>query len=247
MDGFGISGSRIKPGSRVGKGKEKAKPKAKTTATGVKATGVRGKKVRVPLASRAPTKRPTKAPAKVPVKGKGKKKKKADSKEENPVAEPTPPKEDVKGEVTVKWNHYEQKIEMINGEMSWKAFDEHFCLSFVYKKARYRLSTVQYVHEDMAYAYVGESAMNQYKGLKDGETYFVHIEEDEQEAATLTKNSKKYVPNTVEDEEGGEKKKVDEITQQLKAMSADELRNRGDKYKQLIEARDLEDCLYANV
>lgn len=27
-------------------------------------------------------------------------------------------------------------------------------------------------------------------------------------------------------------------------MSIDELKEKGDKYKQLIEARDLEDCLY---
>jgi hypothetical protein len=45
----------------------------------------------------------------------------------------------------------------------------------------------------------------------------------------------------------GEAKKTtgkDLLTQELKNMSADELRAQGDKYKELIEARELEDCLY---
>jgi hypothetical protein len=36
----------------------------------------------------------------------------------------------------------------------------------------------------------------------------------------------------------------DLLTQELKNMSADELRAQGNKYKELIEARELEDCLY---
>ena len=34
------------------------------------------------------------------------------------------------------------------------------------------------------------------------------------------------------------------ITDELKGMSIDEIMEKGDKYKQLIEARDLEECLY---
>jgi hypothetical protein len=38
--------------------------------------------------------------------------------------------------------------------------------------------------------------------------------------------------------------RVDLITQQLKGMSIEEIQSKGDKYKELIEARDLEDILY---
>ncbi len=34
------------------------------------------------------------------------------------------------------------------------------------------------------------------------------------------------------------------IGDELKKMSLDELREKGDRYKELIEARDLEDCLF---
>ena len=36
------------------------------------------------------------------------------------------------------------------------------------------------------------------------------------------------------------------ITAELKGLSVEELREQGDKYKALLEARDLEDCLYGS-
>lgn len=38
--------------------------------------------------------------------------------------------------------------------------------------------------------------------------------------------------------------RMEELTGELKKMTAEELREHGDKYKELLEQRDLEDILY---
>lgn len=42
----------------------------------------------------------------------------------------------------------------------------------------------------------------------------------------------------------GPNKRLDNITDELKQMTIEELQEKGAKYKELIEARDLEDCLF---
>ena len=41
------------------------------------------------------------------------------------------------------------------------------------------------------------------------------------------------------------KKKVDDITNQLKNMDIKDIQEKGEDFKKLIEARDLEDILYS--
>jgi len=38
--------------------------------------------------------------------------------------------------------------------------------------------------------------------------------------------------------------RIDQLTNELKGMSIEELKSKGDKYKEIIEARDLEDVLF---
>lgn len=73
--------------------------------------------------------------------------------------------------------------------------------------------------------------------------YVIEVEEDAEEEAERRKNSKPIQFYKADD---GPKKngRIDGLTNQLKGMSLDELKEKGDKYKELIEARDLEDILY---
>lgn len=257
MNGLSLSGRGMKPTARAGKAgkggaKKAASPKTKARkAPGAKTSGTKAAKSKSPVAGglKAGKKKGVKkkkAVAKTAETPQKKDEKNEEVKKEEPKKEP--PAEDVHGKVTIKWNHYERELAMINGVLNYKAFDEHFCLSFVYKEARYHLCKDKFIHSDQKYIYVEETEPNEYKGLEDGETYWVHIEEsaEELEKQRNEPRPKKYVPNEAEDF-GGEKAKVHELTQQLKGLSAEQLRSKGPEYKALIEARDLEDCLYSGV
>ena len=87
-------------------------------------------------------------------------------------------------------------------------------------------------------------------GCTDGEEYRVSVEED---PAELEKERANYKPiqflsreETSNNVTGTRTRNraSDRITQELKNMSATELAAQGHRYKQLIEARELEDCLY---
>jgi hypothetical protein len=80
-------------------------------------------------------------------------------------------------------------------------------------------------------------------GLEDGKVYICEIEEDTEAEAERRKNSKPIVFYKPE-EKLSKNGRIDGLTNQLKGMSIKELEEKGDKYKELIEARDLEDILY---
>lgn len=260
-----LSGRGMKPTARAGKaGKGAAKkaaspktkarkvPGAKTSGTGAKTSGTKAAKSKSPVTGglkvgKKKGVKKKKAVAKTADTPQKKQEKKEEVKTEEPKKE-EPPAEDVHGKVIIRWNHYERELAMVNGVLNYKAFDEHFCLSFVYKEARYHLCKDKFIHSGHKYTYAEETKPNEYKGLEDGETYWVHIEEsaEELEKQANAPPPKKYVPNEADDF-GGEKAKVHELTQQLKGLSAEQLRTKGPEYKALIEARDLEDCLFSGV
>jgi len=67
----------------------------------------------------------------------------------------------------------------------------------------------------------------------------VEVEEDAEEEAERRKNAK--LTQLYKPEEGPKKNgRIDGITNQLKGMSIKELQEKGDKYNEPIEARDLE-------
>ncbi len=49
------------------------------------------------------------------------------------IKEPEPPREPVKGMVTVKYNHYKEKFHIVDGVLMEADIDEQYCLSFVFK------------------------------------------------------------------------------------------------------------------
>jgi len=80
-------------------------------------------------------------------------------------------------------------------------------------------------------------------GLEDGGIYIVEIEEDNEAEAERRKNAKPIEFYKPEDKLK-QNSRINGITAQLKGMSTKELEEKGDKYRELIEARDLEDILY---
>ena len=48
------------------------------------------------------------------------------------IKEPEPPREPVKGLVTVKYNHYKEKFPIVDGILQEADIDEKYCLSFVF-------------------------------------------------------------------------------------------------------------------
>lgn len=165
------------------------------------------------------------------------------------------------GEVTIRYNHYDRKFKIEGGKLPASAIDDEYALTFAYPKAKLHLSATQqsiYDSDDDGEAraeWLREEGEGVFVGLAAGSTYWVVIEEDKEEREKYEKAPKRVY--TVEDAQESMmankdglrrgNRNVDDITNQLKGMSTKELREKGAEYKALIEARDLEDCLFSGV
>ena len=162
--------------------------------------------------------------------------------EPEPVVIEEPPMEPVKGLVTVKYNHYKEKFPIVDGVLQEADIDEQYYFSGVFK-GNYQLLIRQ--EKDISRKYFPKlpDGSKAWMGLEDGGIYIVEIEEDNEAEAERRKNAKPiefYKPEEKMKKNG----RIDGLTNQLKGMSIKELEEKGDKYKELIEARDLEDILY---
>lgn len=89
-----------------------------------------------------------------------------------------------KGSVTVRFNHYKKKFEILNGELSPEAVDAEYALSFAFPGSRLHLS--KYGPSDFSYEELGltaapfqqETTSGNFVGLENDEVYWVHVEED---------------------------------------------------------------------
>ena len=145
--------------------------------------------------------------------------------------------EPIRGEVVVKYNHYKEKFPVVDGVLKEADIDEQYCLSHAYK------GTIQFLlreERDPSRTYLPNEG-GAWSCVELGKTYVVEVQEDEAAEAERRKNSK---PISFYKEETKKNGRIDGITNQLKGMSIKELEEKGDKYKELIEARDLEDILY---
>jgi hypothetical protein len=162
--------------------------------------------------------------------------------EPEPVVIEEPPMEPVKGLVTVKYNHYKEKFPIIDGVLQEADIDEQYYFSGVFK-GNYQLLIRQEKDTSRKYFPKPPDGSKAWLGLEDGGIYIVEIEEDNEAEAERRKNAKPiefYKPEEKIKKNG----RIDGLTNQLKGMSIKELEEKDDKYKELIEARDLEDILY---
>jgi len=144
------------------------------------------------------------------------------------------PKDNI-GSATVKYNHYGDSFGTKNGILLWETVDEKYCISFVFK-GNY---VVQLKAADGTV--LDKSEEGGFSPIEDGGVYQLVVEEDPEEVA------KQVTRTYVAPKDDGIKKKqgVSNITGDLKKMSIDQLQEKGEEYKQMIEARDLEDILYS--
>eukprot|EP00048_Salpingoeca_helianthica_P018682 m.242792 g.242792 ORF g.242792 m.242792 type:complete len:262 (-) comp26228_c0_seq1:19-804(-) len=153
-----------------------------------------------------------------------------------PAAPAEPPRE---WSTVVTYSHYKTAFPTRGGRMRWADIDEQYSISFVFKGN----FTTTLVGPDATRH--PRDAEGNFEGLREGATYALEVEAD----PTIPIVSKPLRLVRREDVELGvgagqaRKGRVDDITQQLKNMSADELREQGADYKRLLEERELEDML----
>ena len=104
--------------------------------------------------------------------------------------EPKP--EPVKGEVTVKYNHYKEKFPIVDGVLLEELINEQYCLSYAFK-GDYQMhlrEDVKCAFEDRVYIPKHPTIDKAWAGLEDKKIYIVEVEEDAAEEAERRKNAK---------------------------------------------------------
>ena len=143
-------------------------------------------------------------------------------------------KVDVVGSNVVTYSHYKDSFCTRNEKMAWADIDEKYCLSFVFK-GNFKTTLVA---SDGTRVVRNEEGF--FDGLCDGVVYALEVEADPEfpiESKPL------HLSRRGDPAQSVGQVRVQNITDQLKAMSADELREQGPEYKRLLEERELEEML----
>mmetsp|Transcript_147655 Transcript_147655/g.375104 ORF Transcript_147655/g.375104 Transcript_147655/m.375104 type:complete len:283 (+) Transcript_147655:2-850(+) len=91
------------------------------------------------------------------------------------------------GDILLKYSHYNEKLPIKGGKITAKEIDEHFCLSDVMPKCSIHLSLqppedkYKMVAEGEVFPYLAEEPVGTFFDLEADETYYVHVDEDEEE------------------------------------------------------------------
>uniref|UniRef100_A0A7S1NZ21 Uncharacterized protein n=1 Tax=Vitrella brassicaformis TaxID=1169539 RepID=A0A7S1NZ21_9ALVE len=150
------------------------------------------------------------------------------------ASESAPPE---KGAVTVKFLHYTKPFDIDRGRLAMSRLDEEFGIRLAFgENAAITMEDGQ--GQQVEKSQDGES--DWFEGLEANGTYVLQVEED---PAQADRPSKTYEAPSVETCPLKKSAKVADITRELQGMSVEEIREKGDKYKELVEARDLEDTL----
>eukprot|EP00959_Pyramimonas_sp_CCMP1952_P112854 2359071-Pyramimonas_sp.AAC.1 len=127
------------------------------------------------------------------------------------------------GEITVKlrYNHYNETFTCPGGVLKWADVDDAYAISFVFQG-------------DFQKAVIGpdgarmEQCDDEFKGLVDGLQYELEVVEDEEAGVGNPELTREYVPPSAASANQcpfHKNAKAKELTNQLKGLSADELRN----------------------
>ena len=167
----------------------------------------------------------------------------------------------------MRYNHYRTRFETLDGLLPARLIEDAYCFSFAFQGA-YRLRLNTYVapapratdatpewksHADGEGEPVPEvvrEGATFFEGVQDAVVYRVWVEEDPAVVAARGP-SKPLVLAPPPPPPGARLVRPPPaaglLTAELKALSADELRAGGDRYRALLEARDLEDTLFSRV
>eukprot|EP00039_Didymoeca_costata_P010182 m.136365 g.136365 ORF g.136365 m.136365 type:complete len:266 (+) comp14731_c0_seq1:1812-2609(+) len=145
------------------------------------------------------------------------------------------------GITILRYNHYRHEFEITvpPGTLSVEDVNERFCFSYGFK-GNYKIQ-LREGPESGGGPYAERNETN-FCTLKLDTEYWCEIDEDKEWLANEEKKGPKKVYKAPTEKKTT--RETERITQQLKSLSADELRAQGAEYKQMIEARDVEDILY---
>ena len=138
------------------------------------------------------------------------------------------------GKAIVKYSHYTDNFQVINGKILMEEIDEKYCISIVFLgdyKLHLKNNKKEFLSEDL-----GKKC---FINCKNGEIYDLEIEEDIK--AEEKRDHKAYIAPK---KESLIRNQVDLITDEIKNLNFDEIKEKSQKYKELIEARDVEDILF---
>jgi hypothetical protein len=151
-----------------------------------------------------------------------------------------PPPEPVEGACRVRYNHYNQEFRLLDNALQWADVDEAYCISYVFEGA-FRPRIV-----DAAGASFQRDAAGAFAPLQDGGAYTLTIDEDEAaEAAATAANPRRAAGVVAAEPVPGVNSASARLTAELKTLSVEELAGQSDRYRELKEARDLEDVLFS--
>ena len=157
-----------------------------------------------------------------------------------PPPPPPPPPEPVEGTCRVRYNHYNQEFRLLDNALQWADVDDAYCISYVFEGA-FRPRIV-----DAAGASFQRGAAGAFAPLQDGGVYTLDIDEDEAaEAAATAANPRRAAGVVAAEPVPGVNSASARLTAELKTLSVEELAGQSDRYRELKEARDLEDVLFS--
>ena len=131
---------------------------------------------------------------------------------------------------------------LLDYALDWAVVDEAYCISYVFQGAY----EPRLINMNERGSISKRSAAGTFAPLDDGGTYELAIEEDAAaEAAATAADPRRAAGVQVAEPVPGVNAASARLTAELKNLSVEELAGQSERYRQLKEARDLEDVLYS--
>ena len=153
----------------------------------------------------------------------------------------------MRSQILIRYSHYNKTFEARNGIVRWSDIDEEYAISFVFKGdfKRHIRDERRNDFQAIEVKIGGNTSADYFMGLESiKESYILKIEEDEM-AGIIGKVSKYVAPkNSASTSFIGKKKQTELLTDDLKKLTKEQLREKGEEMRNMLEARDLEEILY---
>ena len=159
--------------------------------------------------------------------------------------------EDVVGAARVHFSHYRKEFPVRDGVVRWADIDEEYCISFVYRGEFARALERSDGDAAPPPRPVPAGPRPEYwTGVAPGGVYELLVTEDAEagvgiEGLVSHKGPLKLGATEAAGAGVSGNRQTEILTQELKAMSSEQLKEAGDEYQRLKEARDVEDVLFS--
>ena len=163
---------------------------------------------------------------------------------------------DVQGQVIVRYNHYREFFPTLNGVLQAADIAEKYSFDFAFK-GNYKLHLFEFPGDGIIYnsdyPVAEDQAQKIFLNCTEGVVYRVTVEPDPAQEMSrikpcdfITKEDAEALSYGRQPRTKSQSSGVNLITDELKKLSTTELSEQGSRYKSLIEARDLEECIFSS-